>query len=104
MNRIMQVLLFLLVNTAGWYMASVIFVMAIKMDVFPHLPDGPLAQKLSLMVLSVSPLVSIASGLISVGYFFARGEARTWLILAPLYIPALYSILVLVYFNYASVG
>lgn len=100
MLNIIKIILFVLVNVAGFYTTSVAAGGAMKLGVFPQLPVGPHLEYFKLMYFGGGSWIWIAAALISVGYFFARDELKNWLLLAPMYVTAIYCTVVLVYFNF----
>ncbi len=101
MLHIVKVLLFLFINLAGYFTIPVLINVAVIMGVFPAVPDS-MQQSFGLWLTGGGMWAWIGSALLSIGYFFAQGELRAWLILAPLYIPAIYSLLVMLYFGFAA--
>ena len=102
LNQVARILVFLIVSAIGSFMAALIFNLAVLLHLFPHPAGDQLQHGLGVMVFSVSPWIWLAAMAVSLGSFFTKGEARLWLLLAPLYGPALYSLLVLIYFNVAA--
>jgi len=99
MLNVIKILLFLGVNAAGWFTVSTTYVLLTKMNLIPNIEEQylPTAQQLYFFV---GPLIYIAMAIVSVGYFFAPKEWRAWLLLAPIYVPALYTIGLTAYFHY----
>lgn len=97
-QKIVQLALFLIVNAFGFYIVPLLAHTAIKFNWLPDrmLVDDPYAimQAFSFYL----PFWAVAA-IASIGFFFTRNELRSWLILAPLYVPALYGAAVLLYFN-----
>lgn len=104
MVHVVKLVLFLLINVAGWFAIPLAINLAHMMNVYPDLPDGAALHEFAVMLLGVGPWVWVAAALASVGYFFTRGELRAWLILAPLYVPTIYAILVITYFNFVKIA
>ena len=101
MLNIIKVILFIIVNIAGWYTISVVASVAIKMDVFPQFTPGSVhAETFKLWFLGGGMWVWIACALTSISYFFLENEWKNWLLLAPMFIPAAYGTAVLIYFNF----
>ncbi len=100
MLNIIRVLLFIIVNIAGWYTIPVIASIAAKLDVFPKLPPGIHTEAFKLWFLGGGMWVWIICAVISIGYFFTRNELKNWLLLAPMYVTAIYGTAVLLYFNF----
>lgn len=104
MMNLVKIILFVLVNAAGFNVVPILIHVAIKIDKFPQIPVGPVQDSFSFWLFAMSMIVWGISALISVGYFFTKKtEARTLLILAPLYIPALYGTGVMLYYNFMPV-
>ncbi len=99
-NNIVKILLFLLVNAAGWYTAPTIYVLATMWNVMPAIPESADPSFTFLAITMMIPIWA-CSALASIGYFFAASpETRLWLLLAPIYVPAIYLISVLTYFHF----
>jgi hypothetical protein len=103
MVNVIKILLFILVNAGGFEILPTMYVIAAKFDFLPQLPTDAMVQSFSFWFFKLGPWVWVASALASVGYFFTQGEMKTWFILAPLYIPFIYDVGVIVYFNFAPV-
>lgn len=100
MLNIIKIILFVLVNIAGFYTTSVIAGVALKLGVFPQLPVGPHMEYFKWVYFGGGPWVWIAAAIVSVGYFFAGDKLKNWLLLAPMYTTAIYCTIVLIYFNF----
>jgi len=100
MLNVIKVLLFVMVNAAGFFVSSVVINLAVMMNVFPKVPQGPDMESFRTLLMAGSMWVWGASALVSVGYFFVERYTRAWLLLAPLYVPAIYTICVMLYFNF----
>ena len=100
MLNIIKVLLFVLVNIAGFYTTPIVAHIAIRTGIFPQLPVGEHTEYFKLMYFAGGPWVWIVSAVASVLYFFTRDEIKNWLLLAPMYVTALYCTAVLIYFNF----
>lgn len=96
--KIVQFLLFVIVNAFGFFVVPLIANTAFKFDLVP----ARLAQNDPSILLQAFayyiPFWAVAA-VASIGFFFTRGETRAWLILAPLYVPAIYGAAVLIYFH-----
>lgn len=101
--NIIKIVLFALVNAGGYFVIPIMINLAVKWDVFPEVGAGKMYQDLIFMLTGAGTFVWAAAGLASVGYFFVKGELRTWLILAPLYVTTIYGLGVLIYFNFIPV-
>ncbi len=99
MLNIIKIILFVLVNAAGAFVVPTLANLALMMDVFPSLPIGPIRSSFGLW-LGAHLWVWGLAALGSIGYFFVNSELKTWLLLAPLYMTAIYGVAVLVYFNF----
>lgn len=96
--KLVQIALFLIVNTFGFFIVPLIANTAIiKFDLIP----ARLAQTPYVLIDALGLYIPFwaAAALASVGFFFTKGETRAWLILAPLYVPAIYGFGVLAYFH-----
>jgi hypothetical protein len=101
MVHVVRLVLFLLVNVAGWFVIPLVINLAHIMNVYPDLPED-LLHTFAILLLVAGPWVWVAAALASVGYFFTRGELHIWLLLAPMYVPLVYSVLVITYFNFVK--
>lgn len=97
---LLNIALLLAVNAVGFFILPLIIVLSIKFGLFPHVPDGPLLHQFSVWLTMIGPLISIPASFFSIGYIFSRTELRFWLLLTPLYVPAIYIILLLTYFTF----
>src|SRR4051812_13976861 len=102
MVHVVKLILFLLVNLAGWFVIPLFINLAHMLNVYPDLPEE-LLHTFAIMLLQIGPWIWVAAAMASVGYFFTRGELRIWLLLAPMYVPAIYSTLVITYFNFVKI-
>ena len=100
MMNIIKLILFSLVNAAGYFTISTIATLAIKLDVFPQMPPGVHMENFKLALFGIGMWVWIGCALVSIGYFFVSDKYKNWLLLAPMYGPAIYSTIVILYFNY----
>lgn len=98
-HNVIKIALFLIVNTAGFYTVPVVYVLATKFGLMPHISDEHLSSA-QMLLFTVGPLIWPFIAVVSVGYFFASKEWRPWLLLAPIYVPALYVISVITYFHF----
>ena len=99
MINLIKISLFLIVNAAGFFTASVVYVLATKFGIMPGITDEYLAAA-DMLFFTIGPLVWPAMALVSIGYFFASREWRPWLLLAPIYVPALYISGIIAYFYF----
>ena len=99
MINLIKIALFLIVNAAGFFTASVVYVLATKFNMMPNITDEYLAAADTLFF-TVGPFIWPAMALVSIGYFFASKDWRPWLLLAPIYVPALYIIAIILYFYF----
>ncbi|HEY8191916.1 MAG TPA: hypothetical protein VIG74_05780 [Alphaproteobacteria bacterium] len=101
MINVIKIVLFLLVNMAGYYTIPMLVWITVTAGIFPQIPPGPIMESFKMMLLGGGTWVWIAAALASVGYFFVPPrELRTWLILAPMYCPAIYGMSVLLYYKF----
>lgn len=99
MQNIIRVILFVLVNVAGWYGIQIIAVLAMKYGIFPQLP-AEYNEMLKFWYFGIGMWVLIGSAIVSIGYFFARDEIKNWLLFAPMYITGSYCVATIIYFKY----
>lgn len=99
MNNVIKIALFLIVNAAGFYTVPVVYVLATKFGLMPHIADENLASA-QMLFFNIGPFIWPAMALVSIGYFFASKEWQPWLLLAPIYVPALYVIALVAYFHF----
>lgn len=100
--NLIKIVLFLIVNAVGFYTIPVIINLAVKLG---RLPDVATArpeyfETYQFLLLGMAIPVWAVAALISIGYFFASREIRTWLLLAPIYVPALYGTGIITYFHF----
>ncbi len=100
MLNIITIILFVLVNVAGFYTTPIVGNVAIKLGFFPSLPVGEHMEYFKFMYFGGGQWVWIISAIASIGYFFARDGLKNWLLLAPMYVTAIYCTLTLIYFNF----
>lgn len=93
-----KIALFLIVNAAGFFTMPTVYVLATKFGVMPD--TNEYAETAHLLFFRIGSFIWPVCALASIGYFFAGKEARPWLLLAPIYVPALYTIGIIVYFKY----
>jgi len=99
MVNIIKFILFLLVNAGGYYTIPVIMHVVIMTETYPQL--SPVENDMMRhWLFGIGTWVWVAAAFLSVGYFFVPGKIKVWLILAPLYIPAIYGVSTLIYFTY----
>ncbi|MFN3826658.1 MAG: hypothetical protein ACK4NR_03430 [Micavibrio sp.] len=97
--KIIKVILFLMVNAAGFYAVPTIIVLATKFNMMPYIEqDADLEMMRFLLFTATIPLWA-CTALASVGYFITSGELRSWLLLAPMYVMILYGISVIGYYH-----
>lgn len=96
--KLIKFSLFVIVNLFGFYVVPLIANTAVKFRMMPDqlTPDQEVAFSMALS--AYMPFWALAA-LASIGFFFTRGEMRAWLILAPLYVTALYGFGTLIYFH-----
>lgn len=100
MMNIIQVILFVIVNIAGFYTTPVVANIAARIGLWPDLPPGIHMETFKLWYFGGGPWLWIASALVSIGYFFAKDELKNWLLLAPMYVTAIYCVGAIVFFNF----
>lgn len=96
--NLVKIALFLIVNAAGFFTVSTVYVLATKFGVMPNTDEY--AETAHMMFFRIGPFVWPVAALFSIGYFFASRDVRPWLLLAPIYVPALYTIGIIVYFHF----
>lgn len=96
--KLIKFTLFVIVNLFGFYIVPLIYNTGVKFRMMPDqlAPDQELAMSMTFN--AYMPFWALAA-LASVGFFFTRGEMRAWLILAPLYVTAIYGFGTLLYFH-----
>lgn len=99
MIHVIKILLFLGVNTAGFNSAPVTYVLLSKYYLMPDIKPEH-AEIAGNLFLAGGVIVYCVMALLSVGYFFAPREWRTWLLMAPLFVPALYTLGLTAYFHF----
>ena len=99
MLNIIRVILFVLVNIVGWFTLQVVGAVAMKIGVFPSLP-GEHMEYFKYWYFYVGLWVWMAAALLSVAYFFIKDELKNWLLLAPMYVTAIYATLAIIYFRF----
>ncbi len=100
--NLIKIALFLLVNAVGWFTIPLIINMGVIMGLMPNeltIPPEYFETYKFLLITMAIPIWALAA-LVSIAYFFAARDIRTWLLLAPIYVPALYSISVITYFHF----
>jgi hypothetical protein len=99
MLNIIRVILFVLVNIAGWYTIQIIYILATKYGLNPELPVAHI-EFFRWWYFYVALWVWMGCAIISIGYFFTRDELKNWLLLSPMYVTAIYCTGTLIYFNF----
>lgn len=99
MLNIIKVILFVLVNIAGWFTLQVVGAVAMKIGVFPQLP-GDHMEIFKYWYFYVGLWIWMAAAAVSVAYFFASDEKKNWFLLAPMYVMATYASLTILYFSF----
>ena len=102
MLNIIRVILFVLVNVAGWYAIQIVYIVTTKYGLLPDLKsvDIPTFQ---FWYFYVGLWVYMGAAVVSVGYFFVRDELKNWLLLAPMYVTAIYCTATMIYFSFLYV-
>jgi hypothetical protein len=104
MVHVVKVILFAMICVAGFYVIPLVTNLSIMLNVYPSLPDGELVQSFAFWLFTGGIGMWLLASIASVGYFFTRGELRIWLLLGPMYVPAVYGILVITYYNFVKVA
>lgn len=101
MINIIKIALFLIVNAAGFYTIPVIITLTAMWDILPNLMhDDEAFMTYQMLLITLAIPVWALAALVSVGYFLASNELRTWLLLAPIYVPAIYATSIITYFHF----
>lgn len=99
MIDVFRIAKFLAANACGIFITPFILTAAIKFGFFPRLPEGENLPYFESW-LGGGMWLWIVGGLLSIGCFFVEGKKiGQWLLLAPVYLPLIYSIGILVYMN-----
>ncbi len=96
-TNISKIALFLIINAAGFYTMATVYVLASKFGIMPN--TDSYAELAHMMFFRIGPFVWPVAAVASIGYFFAAKNVRPWLLLAPIYMPALYTIGTILYFQ-----
>lgn len=97
--NIVKFCFFILVNILGYFTVALVNHTAIKFGWSTDNLDGNQIEQIKLAWGLALPLWAVTA-VLSIGFFFTRGETRAWLILAPIYVPAIYGVGVLAYFYF----
>ncbi len=98
--HIVRVLLFLMVNAGGFYAVPALSVLAAMTNTLPDLPPTVSPVTFQLWLFGGGMWAWGAGAVASIGYFFTTGELRSWLLLAPAYVPTIYGLAILAYFHF----
>lgn len=90
---------FVIVNLFGYYVVPLIYNTAVKFRMMPDQLDANQELLMSQFFAGYVIFWALAA-VASIGFFFTRGETRAWLILAPLYVTAIYGFGTLIYFHF----
>lgn len=100
-ENILKIIIYVLVNIAGFYVTPVTPSVAHMLGVFPEFGEEQIAS-LELMrswMFGGGIWVWLVFAFISTGYFFVQGKLRFWLLSLPVAVPVLYQIVMLIRFN-----
>lgn len=100
MIHLIKIILFLITNVAGFYTIPAIINIAVMLNRLPDVQEASAFEAYQFLLITMSIPVWAISALISIGYFFANKDMRPWLLLAPVYVPAIYSVSVITYFHF----
>lgn len=100
MIHFIKIALFLITNAAGFYTIPTMLVLATMLHLIPDVPDPESFETFQFLIITMAIPVWGAAALVSIGYFFSPATMRPWLILAPIYVPAIYGLSVLTYFHF----
>lgn len=105
-DTILKIIIFVLVNVAGFYITPLAPNLAGMIGVLPEISEEKtmLIPSLKNWMFGGGMWVWMICALLSTGYFFIQGALRYWLIALPLVVPALYQIFVLARFNALAAG
>ena len=96
-----KIALFLIVNAVGFYTIPTIITVCVMWDMLPDVTDkGDLFYTYQFLIITAAIPVWALASLASVGYFFTSSTVRTWLLLAPIYVPAIYAASIITYFHF----
>ncbi len=99
MIHLIKITLFLITNAVGFYTIPTLINLAVMTDRFPNVPDAQF-EAFQFLIITMAIPVWGAAALVSIGYFFSPASMRPWLILAPIYVPAIYGLSVITYFHF----
>jgi hypothetical protein len=103
MLHIIKIILFLIVNLGGYFAIAILFHLCVMLGVLPQMPTDELQHQFLTWLFGIGTWVWLAAAFISIGYFLVQDKyTRVWLILAPLYVPFIFGIGVMIYFNYLA--
>ena len=100
-RRLTDILVFLLAAALGFYAAGLIAVLGARFGWLPDFPAGGAqiaALRGKFQMASLVWMLGIIVGF--AGFLPALRPQRYWLLLLPMYLPAFYTALVFVYFNF----
>lgn len=100
MLNVIRVILFVIVNLAGWFTIPASYHMADKTGFVPELPPGLPMETFKYWFFGMGMWVWIACAVVSIAYFFMENEWKNWVLLSPMFITALFCAGILIYFNF----
>lgn len=100
LRNIIKIVLFLLVNAAGYLAVPTIFVLATKFNLMPMIEREEDLDAMRFLLFTVPIPLWACTALASVGYFVTSGELRSWLLLAPMYVMILFGVGVIGYYHF----
>ena len=100
MLNIIKVILFVIVNIAGFHTLAIAVGVSAKLGFLPQLPEGYHLETFKFWYFGIGSWVFIGCMLISIAYFFSRSELKNWLLLLPMFGTGIYAFATLIYFNF----
>lgn len=103
MIQLVKILLFGIVNAAGFTALPILANVAIMLNMHPKFSSAIEQEHFKFYFFGIGTWVWIAAAVLSLGYFFAKSaETRFLLILAPLFAPIIYGVGLMVYAHYSN--
>jgi len=102
MPVLLNTLYFIIANLAGYMSVAVIANFAIQAGIFPEISDPAQMNAFKYWYFGGGTWAFIAGALVSLGWFFVKSKLRFALLLAPLYTPIIFSLVILARFQNIS--
>lgn len=100
MHPALKILLFIIVNAVGLYILPLLANLAILTGAYPDFTPGSLQwERFNFWMYGIGTWLWIAAALTSIGFFFTQPPIRYGLLAAPIFVPLLFGIITLSYFN-----